>query len=154
MIVVDLSWPEVMQAINVGVMRRVYAVKARKVGVYGAREASAWDNDINGAIAEMACAKWANVFWSGTVGVTTLPDVGRWQVRSKLAAGERLVIRPDDADDEIFVSALVQIPNVTLCGWMLGRNAKRKEWLKEYPPKPAMYFIEDKFLRAMEALKQ
>lgn len=150
--VLTLSWSEVMLAINAGVMRRVYAVKSGKAGVYGARDESVWDNDINGAIAEMGCAKWANVFWNGTVGVTTSPDVGKWQVRSKVIKGHRLVVRPSDNDGDVFVSVLVQIPNVVLCGWLFGRDAKRSEWLQTFEPKPAMYFVEDQFLRPMDEL--
>ena len=67
MIEISLTWPEIMLGVDAGVMRRVYALKSNKRGVYGASDESAWDNDINGAIAELACAKWANVFWSGTV---------------------------------------------------------------------------------------
>ncbi len=152
MIVVTLTWPEIMLAINAGIMRRVHAIRSGKAGVYGARKASAWDNDINGAIAEMGCAKWANVFWSGTVGMTTLPDVGEWQVRSKLVAGDRMVVRPDDPDDSIFISVLVDPPDVTLCGWMAGIYAKQEKWLREYPPKPPMYFVDESSLRPMENL--
>lgn len=149
---IRLTWSEVLLAINAGVMRRCYAIKSGKLSAYGARMESAWDNDINGAIAEFGCAKWANVFWNGTVGVTTASDVGRWQVRSKVVIGHRLVVRPDDNDDEIFISVLVQIPIVTLCGWLSGREAKQPRWLQTYDPKPPMYFIEDEFLRPMEEL--
>jgi len=153
MIEISLTWPEIMLGVDAGVMRRVYALKSNKRGVYGASDESAWDNDINGAIAELACAKWANVFWSGHVGITTAPDVGPWQVRSKIVRGHRLVVRPTDEDNAVFVSALVQIPSVFLCGWLFGHEAKKEQWLKTYPPKPPMYFIEDQHLKSMNILE-
>jgi hypothetical protein len=58
-------------------------------------------------------------------------------------------VRPSDADGEIFVSVLVCLPNVRLCGWLYGADAKQPAWLKEYPPKPAMYFVEERFLQPM-----
>lgn len=151
---INLTWSEVAMAANVGVMRRMVALKCNKLGVYGANDEAAWDNDINGAIAEFGAAKWANVFWSGTVGITTLPDVGRWQIRSKVKADHRLVVRPSDGDDDVFVSVFVQIPKVTLCGWLTGIEAKQDKWLKEYAPKPPMYFIDNKFLRAICELRK
>jgi len=147
-----LQWSEIMLGVNAGVMRRIYALKANKQGVYGASNESAWDNDINGAVAELACAKWANTFWNGTVGITTASDVGPWQVRSKVVDGHRLVVRPTDDEGAVFISALVLIPRVILCGWLLGREAKQDRWLYTYPPKPPMYFIEDKHLNDMSSL--
>jgi hypothetical protein len=150
---IRLEWAEIMLAVSAGTMRRIFALKNGKCGVYGASDEAAWDNDINGAIAELACAKWANVFWNGTVGITTLPDVGKWQIRSKVIDGHRLVVRPTDADRQIFISALVQLPIVSLCGWLFGADAKNAHWLKEYPPKPPMYFVEDQYLQPMETLR-
>lgn len=146
---VRLDWSEVWFGVNAGVMRRLHALRTGKLAAYGAQDDSAWDNDINGALAELGCAKWRNVFWSGTVGSTTLPDVGKWQVRSKILESHRLVVHQDEDDDEVFVLALVKIPIITLCGWLHGRDAKRPEFLKHYPPKPPTYFVENSCLRPM-----
>jgi len=137
---------------DAGVKRRMFALKSGKPAVYGASDEGAWDHDVNGAIAELACAKWAGVYWNGTIGETTLPDVGPWQIRSKIEDGHRLVIRPTDSDNEKYVSVLVTLPTVVLCGWMWGHEGKEAKWLKEYPPKPPMYFIEDHCLRDMQDL--
>jgi hypothetical protein len=151
---IRLLWSEVMLAVQAGVMRRLSALKAGQSGVYGASSVGAWDHDINGAIAELACAKWANVYWNGTVGLIGAPDVGRWQIRSKVSSDHRLVVRPTDANDEIFVLVLLQLPNVQLCGWLYGADAKQQGWLKEYPPRPAMYFVEEAFLQPMKTIPQ
>lgn len=149
---ITLTWPELVLAANAGVMRRISAVKAGRFARYGATDAGAWDHDVNGALAEMAVAKWAGVFWSGTVGQVDAADVGRLQVRSKVDPGHRLVIRPTDIDDEVFISVLVSIPQCKLCGWLTAREAKRDEWLVSVN-RPPMYFVTDQFLRPMEALK-
>lgn len=150
---VCLSWPEIVLAVNVGGMRRISALKTGRQDCDGASIESAWDHDINGALAECAVAKWSNVFWNGTIGSVSLPDVGKLQVRSKIIRGHRLVVKLSDKDDEIFVSALVELPNVSLCGWLLGKEAKQEKWLCSYPGRPKMYFIEDKYLHDMTELR-
>lgn len=155
-VVIPLAWSEVILAANAGMMRRIYALREGKAGVDGAKDEGAWDGDINGAVAELACAKWANVYWNGTVGITTTSDVGKWQVRSKIVSGHRLVVKRNDKDHEVFVSVLVNLainPTAVLCGWLHGWQAKNPAWLKTYPPKPPMYFVEDQYLSDMDELR-
>lgn len=149
--VIELTWPEVLLAANGGVMRRVTALRKGLSGRYGATDEGAWDHDVNGALAELAVAKWAGVFWSGTIGRIDLPDVGTWQVRSKVRPEHRLVVRPDDADDAVFISVLVRAPQCVLCGWLYGDQAKQAQWIvsKDRPP---MYFVPESELTPMERL--
>ena len=147
-IIVALSWPEVLLAANAGIMRRVSALRRGRADLYPDASRPMWDRDINGALAEVAVAKWMGVFWSGTVGRVDLPDVGNLQVRSKTQDGDRLVVRPDDDDADIFVSVLVQPPQYRLCGWLYGREAKREEWVVSH----GCYFVRDEFLHPMASL--
>jgi hypothetical protein len=149
---VSLTWPEILQAASVGVMRRVNAVRNRREEPYGERPKASWTDDINGAIAELAVAKHFNVFWSGTVGRVDLPDVGRLQVRSKLQDDHRLVVRANDGDDEPVISVLVDLPICRICGWMIAKDAKRHEWLLSDPSKPDRYFVPNAELRAISDL--
>lgn len=152
MITVELTWPEILLATNAGVMRRVNAVRNRRQEPYGSRPEAAWNDDINGAIAELALAKHLNVFWAGTVGRIDLPDVGRLQVRSKTQDGDRLVVIASDDDTSIFVSVLVGLPVCRIDGWMMAKEAKRKEWLLPREGLPDRYFVPNSSLRSPREL--
>lgn len=149
---VELSWPELWLAINAGILRRLNGVRYRREEPYGARPAAAWNDDINGSIAELALAKHLGIFWSGTVGRLDLPDVGSLQVRSKTDPVHRLVVLESDEDAKVFVSVLVGIPVCQLCGWMLAKDAKRSEWLLADPLKPNRFFVPNEALASMQAL--
>jgi hypothetical protein len=153
MIPIELSWAELWLAINAGVLRRLNGVRNHREEPYGARPAAAWNDDINGCIAELALAKYLDIFWSGTVGRLDLPDVGRLQVRSKTEEGHRLVVLRSDKDAQVFVSVLVGIPVCHLCGWMLARDAKRAEWLLPAADKPDRFFVPNGCLEQMQQLR-
>jgi hypothetical protein len=150
---VELSWPELWLAINAGVLRRLNGVRNRREEPYGARPTAAWNDDINGSIAELALAKYLGIFWSGTVGRLDLPDVGTLQVRSKTVTDHRLVVLKSDDDDKPFVSVLVGIPVCHLYGWMFARDAKKPEWLLPDPPKPDRFFVPNDALEPMQKLR-
>jgi hypothetical protein len=153
MIPIELTWPELWLAINAGVLRRLNGVRHRRTEPYGARPTAAWNDDINGCIAELALAKYLGLFWSGTVGRLDLPDVGILQVRSKTQRDHRLVILKSDDDAKPFVSVLVEIPVCHLCGWMLARDAKQPAWLLPDPSMPDRFFVPNTELEPMEKLR-
>jgi hypothetical protein len=151
--VVCLTWPELLLGCYVGVMRRVNALRRARQEPYGERPQASWNDDINGALAELAVAKHFNVFWSGTVGRVDLPDVGPLQVRSKNQADHRLVILKTDADDKLFISVFVATPECRLCGWFRAGDAKQAEWLLPDPPKPDRYFVPNSELHSIDTLQ-
>lgn len=144
-----LSWPEVLLAVSAGTMRHISAIKAGRADLQSGVAPPSWDRDIIGALAEMAVARYFGVFWSGTVGRIDLPDVGRIQVRSKKLDGDRLVIRPDDSDEQVFVSVLVRTPVFRLCGWLRAGEAKRQECGDIVSGR---FFVPDGELHPMDAL--
>lgn len=149
---VRLTWPEIILAASIGTMRRINAVRKSREEPFGERPKASWNDDINGALAEMALAKHQNIFWSGTVGRVDLPDVGPLQVRSKTEPDHRLVVTARDKDEDIFVSILVDLPMCRLCGWMRGRDAKRAEWIVPDPNKPIRHFVPNRLLEPMDTL--
>lgn len=151
---VELSWAEIWLAVQAGNLRRLNGVKHRRAEPYGARPTAAWNDDINGSIAELALAKYLDVFWSGTVGRIDLPDVGVLQVRSKTEQDHRLVILRSDDDAKPFVSVFVGVPTCHLCGWMHARDAKRAEWLLPDPSKPDRFFVPNSELLPVDLLRK
>lgn len=127
---IELTPVEMMIAGQVGTMRRV---KSRQMGLKDKDLSSwkaSWGNDFDGAAAEMALAKYLNVYWDGSVNSFKQPDVGEFQVRSTNLLNGRLIIRPNDAvDDEIFVLVLTgEIPTISIVGWFRCGDAKKEKY--------------------------
>lgn len=151
----ELAWPEIWMATTAGLMRRIHGIQKGRCDKFGDSPVIGWGNDINGAIAEFGAAKILGVFWSGTVGRIDLPDVGHYQVRCKIKAHNHLILRPEDSDGEVFISAWLDLPHfaVELHGWLYGREAKREEWWREPPAVPyGGFFAPCEALRPIEEL--
>jgi hypothetical protein len=88
-----------------------------------------WDIHIEGAAAEAAYSKLVDKFWTGSVNTFKAADVGDYvQVRHSKHENRRLIVRPGDNDDHYFVFVTGKIPNFKVHGWILGRNAKDKQY--------------------------
>lgn len=83
-----------------------------------------------GCLGELAVAKALNLFWSGAIGDYGAIDVGNMvEVRAKNRPDHRLILHEDDTDDFPWVSVDVgSAPNISLRGWVMGRDGKRSEW--------------------------
>jgi len=149
-----LTWVEIQHAGYVGVMRQTLALQLGRQPAYGYDNRQPWEDHVNGAIAEQAVAKWAGVYWSGMIHerITLLSDVGAWEVRSKTTAGHKLIVRPDARREAAYISVLLDLPHVTICGWIHGGDAMRAQWLRTYDERPPAYFVPDGALRHEDEL--
>lgn len=150
--IIELSWSELMIAALVGVMRCVkskYKGYENKHGLQG----PGWNQDIQGACGELAVAKYLNVFWDGTMdSFTAGADVQGLQVRSTDRDG-RLIIRPTDPDDAVFILARGGPLEWEIAGWILGRDGKQEEFCGDPTGnRPAAYFVPIHALRPMELM--
>jgi len=128
-VLVPLTREEVAQAAFIGTQRNLAALMDARSPAYGAGRAGAWQRHIVGAGGELALARYANRFWSGTVGTVAAPhDVYRWQVRATEYAEGRLTVHRGDPDERPFVLVTGIMPQLCLVGWVLGRAGKRPEW--------------------------
>jgi len=130
---VILSHPEIYIAAQVGIMRNVASCQRDLPPVGRSAEAhndAQWSMDINGAHAELAVAKAYNVYWNPSVRIGKATDVGRVQVRSTSRANGRLIKRPNDSDDDIFLLVHCKRPKFQLIGWLYGREAKVERFYK------------------------
>lgn len=92
----------------------------------------AQDQDAVGA--EIAAAKFANVWPAAFASVgsdNNGEDVGGAQIRSTRHETGRLLIHPEDRDEQIFVLVIGALPTYRLVGWMRASDAKRPEWWDE-----------------------
>ena len=88
-----------------------------------------FERDIQAAAAEMAFAKARQMYWDFSVNTFKKPDVGKIQIRHTIRSTGRLIVRPDDSDDEIFVLVTGEIPKFIIRGYMKGSRAKQDEFI-------------------------
>ena len=149
--IVELTAAEQLQGAIVGAMRHIQG--ARRADFYGASQANAWQIDIEGALGEMAVAKAKGIYWSGDIGRTDTPDVGKLQVRTTRRDNGRLILHKRDSDDEIFILATGENGTYNLKGWLLGYVGKRDEYWTDPVGGRAAYFVPQAELNDMKNLK-
>ncbi len=125
-------------------------------GRYGAKDGpGAWEKSILGLCAEMAVARYTNLFWCGTVTDTKAPDVGDLiEVRSITNRDHSLLLHKEDRDDFPFVLVYNNPPNkFELLGWLFARDGKlKKYWQHNGDGDPCFYVPQDHPLLPMPAL--
>lgn len=125
---IKLNYHELVLASGVAVARRAANCINERRATHGAPNGP-WERDLFGCQAELAVAKYLNLFWSGTVGDFGAPDVGGVvEVRTVQDPARRLILHPDDRDDAPFVSVVADAPHFLLRGWIMGKAGKRMEW--------------------------
>lgn len=138
---VTLSWSEAAMAIEVGCMRQVASLKAGRQDAHG-MDKEGWSEHIEGACGELALAKHLGVYWDGAVDTFGREDLpGGIQVKTRSQHHYDLLVRLGDRDDHRFVLVTGRCPNYTVRGWILGRDAKRPEYLKDYANRAPAYFV-------------
>jgi len=143
---VTLLWHEYAMASEVGRLRCLASIRQGLKHKYGMATAG-WTESIEGACGELAVAKLLNIYWDGSVNTFKAPDVGTLQVRTRSRHDYDLIVRPEDSGDEKFVLVTGVAPEYVVRGWMLGKDAKRPEFLKTYGNRHPAYFVpQDKLL--------
>lgn len=143
---INLTWEEALLAATVGVRRRVKAQSVKRREVHGdAHYRPPWDLDIEGALAEMAFAKFMGAYWAGQ----TDPDKGSGDVmeggiahhvRSTDREEGALILHPTDSDEGIFVLMVGGGIKWRCAGWMRGEDGKQQRWWRANVPHAA-YFV-------------
>jgi len=153
-----LTWAELIMAASAGVLRRVQNAKHRTEQRFGSSRAeSSWQNEIIGCIGEVGLAKYKNRFWMGAIGNYRAADTSRiYHVRATECPNGRLIIHKEDPDDAPFVLARVRENEVTLVGWLYGREGKRSEWWYAPPNHPnwQAFFVPNDELHDMDDLPE
>lgn len=123
-----LTMDEVRAACYHGVQRRIKKLNGeRQDRAQGKR--STWDNEMEGACAELAFAKYYGVFWGGLSGLRAADCLGfeiRWT--NHFDRGGLLIYR-NDQDDRRFVLVDGFAPEYRIIGELQGREGKLAQWL-------------------------
>jgi hypothetical protein len=154
MITVALTFAELRRCYDVGTARFLSA-RAQNFPMDKGRKDFGIEGDCNGACGEFVTSKVYGIEWNPVTHTTdTLRgDVGLLQVKTVLGENDRLLIRPQDPEDMIYI--LCRMPSfdtVQLKGWCWGHWAKQPcHWWKGITK--GCYAIESELLKPIESLK-
>lgn len=130
-------------------MRHVSALEKQQKEAHGGDPDRAWHVHVEGALGEMVVAKHLGEYYPCTVDTyKDGADVGsRLQVRTRGVDTYDLLVRRNDRVSDYFVLVTGRPPIYTIRGWLLGADAKRKEWLASYGNREPAYFVPQSELR-------
>jgi len=135
-----LSAAEIIHGAQAGVMRRVNNIKNNRHQKYGADAYDAWTMDIEGALGEMALAKYLGVYWEG-YGIKAGSDVSGDDVRTTKYSNGRLIMHPDDHDDRRYWLVTGQSGTYNIRGWIMGYDGKHSDYWEDPQGGRAAYFV-------------
>lgn len=142
-----LTPAEMLVAAQVGIQRQVQNLKHNVQAAYGARREHDWQLNIEGALGEMALAKYLGIYWDGK-GEMREPDVGNVDVRTTPKPNNRLILHPKDPDDRVFYLLTGYNGQYVVRGSILGKDGKKQEyWTDPKTGRPA-YFVPQEALKA------
>lgn len=138
---VELTMPEIMQAAQVGVMRRMQRLRSGIPLPHGLKEGSEWQLMIEGALSECALAKFLGIYWEGCGEINGV-DVGEVDVRSTRYDSGKLIIHKSDASDRKYYLLTGKEGKYIVRGWIWGYEAKQDKYYKSMVEgRPPEYFV-------------
>lgn len=108
--------------------------------------------DLPGAVAEMAVAKWAGVYWGGGSDIFAGADVAGFQVRSTTHRTGHLIIFDSERDEVQLLLVLVDQNRCTIVGTITaaeGRRVGHPPGDKARPGSPPQVWVPQVFLQAV-----
>jgi len=138
--VIALTPKEMMRGAMVGVIRQIESLQHGFVDRAGAGLDEGWQLHVEGALGELAFAKWRGIFWTGA-GSIKAPDVGGYGVRTRSNHGYELIIRDDDDDDRRFVLLTGRNGTYKVHGWIHAKDAKQERWRQTHGGRSPAYFV-------------
>jgi hypothetical protein len=140
--VVTLEWYEVALASRVGLSRQLNALSHGKAEADGRGGEPGWNHHIEGALGELAAAKFLGLYWGGPINTYKIGgDVGtRIQVRTRSECWYGLKIKGSDRNDDIFVLCLGRCPIYHVRGWVYAGDVRA--YLDKNPAAKATWVID------------
>lgn len=139
---VILTESEIILAGSVCVQRYAQNLSRGKKEMYGAEDSRGFQYMMDGALGEIAVAKWLGLYWNGQVGNLLAADVGSIQVRATRRAPPDLILHPRDKDEDVFVLVGLTGNQAIIFGWCLGVEGKdRRYWEDRYNNDRPAYFV-------------
>lgn len=156
-VVVTLTRQEAVQASYGGVHRRLRAIFRGRQARYGRGDGDEWESDVQACAAELAVAKALDRYWADSAELDPDGDVGSLpphvHVRHTPLAAGRLILRPTDPDDGVFVLVTGELPTFEVVGWLGGREGKVGEPVDVGNGRPPCWMVPRAALRPIEELR-
>jgi len=148
-----LSTPEMLQAAMIGIIRQIQNLEANRQPTYGSGGGPLWQMHIEGAMGECAVAKYRGVYWNGNVGNLHAQDVGKYQVRTGAGDNYRLILHPEDKNEDVFILVTGAYGKYNIRGWLWAFEGKiPKFWEDPSGKNRPAYFVDQTHLHPMETL--
>ena len=135
--VIQLSEEEVLIGALAGSNRRIRNHFKGRVDKHGGNDngLGPWQRDIEGALGEMALAKFLEVYWSGEEGWKAW-DVLGYEVRTTNLNWGGLLMHDDDHDDRRYMLVTGELGTYEIRGWLIGKECKQEHLWDERMPTP------------------
>lgn len=150
---IKLTSQEIGYGVRVGGFRHYFALQQNKKDAHGYDGENGWQLHIEGALGEIATAKFLNIYWDGSVNTWKANDLKGIQVRTRSKNYYDLIVRDNDTNDSIYILTTGKNGVYNIVGWINGENAKKQEWQKTYGDRPAAFFVPQSELNDMNTLK-
>lgn len=152
---VHFSVDDFASAANVAMLRLYFALHdKRQDKLYDKKYTEHLSKHFLGACGELTVAKAMGVHWPASVNTfKSAPDIlPNIEVRHRLKHDHDLIVRQDDNPDSVYVLSTGDPPDMQVVGWIEGRKAMDKKWLRSYGGWSPAYFVPQKYLNKMEDL--
>jgi len=123
MITVTLTPDEIAAAATHGIRRRIKKHEGER-GDREQKERSIWDNEIEGACAELAWSKYWGQYWSGLSGLRSQDAAGA-EVKWTRHDNGGLIINSSVKNHEVLVLAKGFAPTFTFVGWITAEEGRQ-----------------------------
>lgn len=137
---VTLTYAEIFQAANAGVMRRIQRLRSKIPLTHGLKTGSEWQMFIDGALAECALAKFLGKYWEGCGEINGV-DVGDVDVRSTKYENGMLIIHKTDDPNRKYYLLTGSEGKYTVRGWLWGYEAKQNKYYTSKSDRPPEYYV-------------
>lgn len=151
---VTLNLGEISMVIQASVKRREENMRNgkdfdHKHGVI----ADSWGNDLESTGAEVAVAKYLGVYWGAPVNNFKDADIGtNLQVRHSIDHSNNCIIRKRDSSDHFYVLVTGRLPNYKIQGYVLGKDAKKTQYVRAPCNKEPAWFYPQENLKDVDRL--
>lgn len=151
---VKLNWAEIAMCAGVGVRRKVESLRTSLSPLHKFKAHGGFEIDIQGACGEYAVAKALGLPWNGSVGSFKLPDVGPYQVRTKVSTHyQGLALRENDRDEDVTILVEGQVPEFELKGWICNADGKQKRFERTIQSgRPPVFLVPPQSLKPIASL--
>lgn len=151
---IELTLAEALHAVTVGTLRHYASVEAghKHIAGFNSEKNNSFLINIEGVPAEIAAAKALNMYFPASVNTFSAPDIGdKYQVRYSMNHNYKLLIRPKDNPDEVFIFVTGVAPVLWVRGWIWGHEAKANMKYQDAPNgRPPAWFIPASELKSIE----